>query len=82
MIKRFFKKNKSRTINNEAGRCGTFSQLIVGHARVFAFVFGIDSLDGQSGDTSFQVSGEIFAGRHQLNKRGAKGKRETPKDMS
>ena len=35
------------TIDDEAGRCGVAAQLVVGHAGVLAFVFGVDAPDGE-----------------------------------
>lgn len=42
------RKNKI-TIDDEAGGCGVAAQLVVGHAGVLAFVFRVDSADGEPG---------------------------------
>ena len=43
-LKLKLKENRA-TIDDEAGRCGVAAQLVVGHAGVLAFVFGVDAPD-------------------------------------
>ena len=61
------KRMRRFTINDKTSRGGIFAQFVVSDARVFAFVFWINSLDRQSRHAVLQLRREILAQPQQLN---------------